>query len=248
MARQVAGRLNPLAIVQTDKSKPAEVKADAAKALVIRSAEIAIAASLTQPSHFTPGDLPAAVTDVSAIAAPGVEQPVAEPLASPVPLVELPPTVPTAMTGTVVDATPRLPQSGIRATQPFASSQPFASTMESAMTTAEDFMAFGQGNFEAIMKSGQIWAAGVQDLGKHVAASAQAQLDQTMTTWKAMAGLKSVKEAMDMQTGMARAAVEAAVSETGKLTDASMKLSEQTIAPITARLSLAAEKFSRVPA
>lgn len=63
-----------------------------------------------------------------------------------------------------------------------------------------------------------------------------------------MAGLKSVKEAMDMQTGMARAAVEAAVSQTGKLTDASMKLSEQTIAPIAARLSLAAEKFGRVPA
>lgn len=169
MVRQVAGRLNPLAIVQTDKFKAAEPKVDAAaKALVTRSAEIAIAASLTPPSHFTPGDLPAAVAEVSAIPAPGVEQPAAEAFVSPAPLVELPPTMPTA----VADATSRLLESGARAAQTLAASQPFASTMESAMTTAEDFMAFGQGNFEAIMKSGQIWAAGVQDLGKHVAAGA----------------------------------------------------------------------------
>ncbi len=113
------------------------------------------------------------------------------------------------------------------------------------MTTAEDFMAFGQANIDAFVKSGQVWAAGVQDLGKHMAVSAQAQLDQTMSTWKAMAGVKSVKEVLDMQTGLARAAVEAVVSETGKLTDASMKLSEQAFAPITARLSIAAEKFGR---
>ena len=113
------------------------------------------------------------------------------------------------------------------------------------MTTAEDLMAFGQANIEAFMKSGQIWAAGFQDLGQHMATSAQAQLDQTMATWRAMAGVKSVKEALEMQTGLARATVEAAVSGTGKLTDASMKLSEQAFAPITARMSVAAEKFGR---
>jgi hypothetical protein len=35
------------------------------------------------------------------------------------------------------------------------------------------------------------------------------------------------------------------MSETGKLTDASMKLAEQTFAPITARVTLAVEKFGR---
>ncbi len=119
----------------------------------------------------------------------------------------------------------------------------FKPTLESMMTTAEDLMAFNQANIDALMKSGQIWAAGVQDLGKHMATSAQAQLDQTMSTWKAMAGVKSVKEAVDMQAGLARSAIEAAVNGTGKLTDASLKLSEEAFAPITARLSVAVEKF-----
>jgi phasin family protein len=117
--------------------------------------------------------------------------------------------------------------------------------MEKAMKTAEDFMAFGQGNVEAMLKSGQIWAEGVQGLGKTFAATAQAQLDQTMNTFKALAGVKSLKEAIDLQTNLARSSVEIVVAETGKLTDASMKLAEQTLAPITARVTRAGEKFGR---
>lgn len=117
--------------------------------------------------------------------------------------------------------------------------------MDKAMKTAEEFVSFGQGNMEAVMKSGQIWAAGFQDLSKTIAATAQAQMEQTMATWKALAGVKSLKEAVDLQTSLARASMEAAMTETGKLTDASMKLAEQTFAPITARVTLAVEKFGR---
>ncbi len=113
------------------------------------------------------------------------------------------------------------------------------------MKTAEEFVSFGQGNIEAFVKSSQIWTAGVQDLSKHVAATAQAQLDQTVSAWKAIVGAKSLKEAIDVQTGIARASIEKAVAETGKLTDASLKLAEQTLAPLTARVTLAVEKFGR---
>ncbi len=58
--------------------------------------------------------------------------------------------------------------------------------------------------------------------------------------------MKSLKEAMDLQASLARTSLEAAVSEGGKLTDASMKLAEQTMAPLTARVTLAVEKFARV--
>ena len=117
--------------------------------------------------------------------------------------------------------------------------------MEKAMKTAEEMMSFGQGNLEAVVKSSQIWAAGMQDIGKQMAASAQAQMDQTMATLKALAAVKSFKEAVELQSSLARSSVEKAVTETGKLTDASLKLAEQTLAPITARVTLAAEKFGR---
>jgi len=117
--------------------------------------------------------------------------------------------------------------------------------MDKAMKTAEDLVTFGQGNFEAVVKSSQIWVAGVQDLSKQMAATAQAQVDQTMATLKALAGVKSLKEAIELHSTAARATVEKAVAETGKLTDASIKLAEQAMAPIAARLTLAAERFGR---
>lgn len=119
-------------------------------------------------------------------------------------------------------------------------------TMEKTVKTAEEFVSFSQGNVEALMKAGQIWAAGVQDLNKSFAATAQAQMEAAMGSFKALAGVKSVKEAMELQTSLARTSMEAAMAETGKITDASMKLAEQTIAPIAARMTLAVEKFGRV--
>lgn len=117
--------------------------------------------------------------------------------------------------------------------------------MEKAMKTAEDLVAFGQGNVEAVVKSSQIWASGVQDLSKQVAATTQAVFDETLSTFKALTSVRSLKDAMDLQAAFARSALEKTLAESGKLTDASFKLTEQTLAPITARVTLAVEKFAK---
>ena len=113
------------------------------------------------------------------------------------------------------------------------------------MKTAEEFVAFGQGNVEAIVKSSQIWATGVQDLSKHFAAAAKASMDDSMAAFKAMTSVKSLKDAFELQTSFARAAMEKSLAESGKLTDASFKLTEQALAPITARVTVAVEKFAK---
>ncbi|HEY4043798.1 MAG TPA: TIGR01841 family phasin [Rhodopila sp.] len=117
--------------------------------------------------------------------------------------------------------------------------------VEKAMKTAEEIVAFNQGNIEAIMKSSQIWATGVQDLSKHLAAAAQASLDEGMSAFKALASVKSLKDAFELQSSFARAALEKSLTESGKLTDASFKLTEQALAPITARVTVAVEKFAK---
>ena len=117
--------------------------------------------------------------------------------------------------------------------------------IEKAMKTTEELFAFGQGNLDAFMKSGQIWAAGVQDLSKQVAATAQANFDETASVFKAIGSVKSPKDAMEMQADLGRKSLEKMVAETGRLTDASLKLAEQALAPITARVTLASEKFAK---
>ncbi len=118
--------------------------------------------------------------------------------------------------------------------------------METTMKTTEDFLAFGQANMDAFVKSSQIWTAGMQDLSKQVAAAAQANFDETLAVFKALSAVKTPKDALDMQATLARTSLEKAVAETSKLTDASVKLAEQAFAPITAQMNLAAEKFAKV--
>ncbi len=120
--------------------------------------------------------------------------------------------------------------------------------MEKAMKTAEEIMSFNQGNIDALMKSSQIWAAGIQDLSKQWAATAQTAMGETMSTFKALSGVKSLKEAIDLQTSLARSSMEKAMAESGKFTDASVKLAEQTMAPLAARVTLAVETFSKAGA
>ncbi len=117
--------------------------------------------------------------------------------------------------------------------------------LQKAMRTAEDLLSFSQGNVEAMTRSSQIIASGMQDISQSMAATARASLDETMSAVKALSTVKSIKDVMDLQTGLFRAALERAVSQTSQITDNSLKLSEQAFAPIGARLSLAAEKFSR---
>jgi len=118
-------------------------------------------------------------------------------------------------------------------------------SMEKAMKTAEEVVAFGQGNMEAYIKSSQILAAGMQDIQKKMASSAQISFEETVSTMKALTSCKSLKDAFELQAGLARTAMERTISESGKLTDASFKLTEQAMAPITARVSLAVEKFAK---
>lgn len=119
--------------------------------------------------------------------------------------------------------------------------------MEKAMRSAEDLVTFGQGNVEAVVKSSQIWTTGIQDLSKHVASTAQAALDETFATFKAMTSVRSLRDAIELQGAFARSAMEKTMTESGKLTDASLKLTEQALAPITARVSVAVEKFAKAP-
>jgi phasin family protein len=117
--------------------------------------------------------------------------------------------------------------------------------VEKAVKKSEEFLAFNQGTLEAAIKASQIYAAGFQDITKHLAASSKASIEETVAFTKTLMGVKSVKEAVDLQTGFAKSSIEKAVSESNKLTDATVKLAEQAIAPLTARVALAVETFGK---
>ncbi len=159
---------------------------------------------------------------------------------------EISPAAETAPNKAIEATVSSLKESVAKATAGFETTQAkVKESVEKAMKSAEELVVFGQGNVEAVVKASQIWTTGLQDLTKHIAATTQASFDETVSTFKALTAVKSLKDAFDLQASFARSALEKSVAESGKLTDASLKLTEQALAPITARVTLAVEKFGK---
>jgi hypothetical protein len=116
---------------------------------------------------------------------------------------------------------------------------------ETFFKAAEEAAEFGRGNVEAMTKAAQLFAVGFQDIGKQVFAVSQALTDHALESAKALAAVKSLKEAADIQAAFAKASMERSMSEAAKLQEATFKLAENAYAPITARMTLAVEKFGK---
>jgi len=227
------------AIRAAPREVPKEVVAKAAPAKI----EPAIKAAPAESRMPTPAatTIPVAPTPVSQpIMAASVPEP-------------RPPVISTGpsdkISKTTTDAAPVIavaPAAPTKPTKPSLTPKPsLTQGMKTMMKSTEDFVAFSQANLEAFVKSGQIWSAGVQELTKQMATSAKATFEESVSTFKAISTAKSVKEAMDLQSTFAKAALEKAMAESNKLTDASIKLTEQTLAPITARVTVAVETFGK---
>ncbi len=77
---------------------------------------------------------------------------------------------------------------------------------------------------------------------KGMIAAALDQFDQTMAAWKALAGARSLKEAIDLRANLPLVSFEKALAETGKIADTSLKLAEEVMAPLATRIAAAPEQ------
>jgi phasin family protein len=151
----------------------------------------------------------------------------------------------TAAALTVVVDAPVTPTRAMDTTSPTLTSPTLTQGMKTVINSTEDFVAFGKGNLEAFAAAGKIWAAGLQNLTQQVAATAKASVEESVETFKALTAVKSVKEAIDLQTTYSKSVSAKALAESTRLTEASIKLTEQALAPLTARMAVAVEAFSK---
>ncbi|HEY6815139.1 MAG TPA: phasin family protein [Croceibacterium sp.] len=111
-----------------------------------------------------------------------------------------------------------------------------------ALTEATEF---AKGNVEAIVESGKILAAGAQDLGKGYVEEAKSAYETLTADLKEFAGVKSPTELFQLQGKIARRNFDALVAASSKNTEAVLKLANDTFAPLSGRVNLAAEKISK---
>ncbi len=134
--------------------------------------------------------------------------------------------------------------------------KPFADAIGDAQTQAKaaydksaelaaEMTEFAKGNVEAVIESGKLYAAGVQDLSKSYVEEAKSAYEIFTADMKEFAAVKSPAELFQLQGKLARRNFDAMVAYGSKNTDALVKLASEALAPISGRLSLAAEKIAK---
>ncbi|MEL6876551.1 MAG: phasin family protein [Pseudomonadota bacterium] len=110
---------------------------------------------------------------------------------------------------------------------------------------ASEVTDFNKANVEAVVESGKILFAGMQDMGREQVETGKTVVETVTEDVKKMASVKSPTELMQMQGELARRNFDAVVSYGSKRTESLVKLYNEAFAPISNRVSVAAEKISK---
>lgn len=101
---------------------------------------------------------------------------------------------------------------------------------------------FAKGNVDAVVESGKILAAGLQDLGTNIVAESRSAFETLTADVKELTAVKSPSDFFKVQSDLFRKSFDSAVAQGSKNTEALLKLANEVVAPISGRVSLAVEK------
>ncbi len=104
---------------------------------------------------------------------------------------------------------------------------------------------FTKGNVEALVESGKILAAGLQDMGKDYVAEGKTALEVVQADIKQLAAVKSPTDFFKLQGEILRRNFDAAVATGSKNSEKVVKLAGEAFAPLSTRVSLAVEKVKQ---
>jgi phasin family protein len=100
-------------------------------------------------------------------------------------------------------------------------------------------------NLEAVVASGNIVAKGVEGFSKEVFALVQSSFETSMNAAKAFMGVKTLREAIDLQADLSRSQFDRLMADSTKLAEMSVKVANEAFQPIQARVNVAIEKMMK---
>jgi phasin family protein len=121
--------------------------------------------------------------------------------------------------------------------------------VEKASTAAlkgyDEFASMNKSSMDAFVKSSNIMAKGMEDLGKTYFAFAQSAAEQNVAAAKKLMTAKTINDVVDIQSEVARTSFDAWVAEATKMSEMSMKVANEAFEPIQSQLTTVVEKMTK---
>ena len=104
---------------------------------------------------------------------------------------------------------------------------------------------FNKANIEAIVESGKILAGAVQEMGRNAVEDTKTVFETVTEDARKVAAVKSPTELFQLQGELARRNFDAMIAYNSKNTEKMIKLANDVFAPVSNRVSVAAERISK---
>jgi phasin family protein len=121
----------------------------------------------------------------------------------------------------------------------------FAKAAETQFKAADEIAAFNKSNVEAFIQAGTTFFQGFEQIARTVVGMTQAQVEAGMSTAKSLIAAKTVTELADLQNAYAKSAFDQAVSEATHLSELAIKITNEAIEPLSARVTATIEQMSK---
>lgn len=109
----------------------------------------------------------------------------------------------------------------------------------------DDFASYNKEAVDAYVKAGNVMSKGMEDLGKTMFAFAQSQAESNVSAAKAMMSAKTLNDLVEIQSDLARSQFDAFVAESTKVSEMSLKVSNEVVEPIKAQFTVVVEKMMK---
>lgn len=111
-----------------------------------------------------------------------------------------------------------------------------------------DITTFQKDGMDALVKAGEIWAKGAEQLSRAYLALAQEAAEANSEAAKAIFSAKSLKEVVDLQNELFRKNFDRSLAETTKFSEMSVKVATDSFQPLQKQFEAAFEKVGKVAA
>ena len=121
----------------------------------------------------------------------------------------------------------------------------FTRVAEKQFMAADDAAAFGKSNIDALIQAGTSFFRGWEEMTRSVVGLTQSQVETSMSAAKALLGAKTLSELTDLQKAYTRATFDNAVTEASRLSELAIRITNETVEPLNARMTATIEQISR---
>lgn len=118
-----------------------------------------------------------------------------------------------------------------------------ASAGNDVFDACQDVISYGKDNFDAVLNANSVFSKGMQEINNEILACFQATFEDGASATQKIFACANVQDVVKLQNELVQSTYTKAVDQSKKITDMSVKVTEDSAVPLSQRINVTVEKI-----